>query len=159
MLFSKKERRLLAVTDGMLIPLSQVKDEAFSAGILGEGFAIEPTAGTIYSPAAGTVESISETKHAYTILTDDGLDILIHVGIDTVEMKGDGFLPMVAQGDRVKAGDVLLRADLDLIKKRGYPTTIPVLITNPEVLKELHVNSAPRVEGGQSNVAEYQIKS
>lgn len=159
MLFSKKEAYLLAVTDGDIIPLEQVKDEAFASGILGEGFAIEPTAGTVYSPVAGTVESIADTKHAYTLLTDDGLDLLIHVGIDTVELKGNGFLPMVSQGDHVQAGDVLLRADLELIRSRGYPTTIPVVITTPEKLKSLHILSSPRVMGGKSKAAEYQIKS
>ena len=159
MLFSKKEAYLWAVADGEVIPLEQVKDEAFASGILGEGFAIEPTAGTVYSPVAGTVESIADTKHAYTLLTDDGLDILVHVGIDTVELKGDGFLPMVRQGDRVKAGDVLLRADLELIRSRGYQATIPVVVTNPEKLKQFHVISSPRVMGGKTKAAEYQIQS
>lgn len=159
MLFSKKEAYLWAVADGEVIPLDQVKDEAFASGILGEGFAIEPSAGTVYSPVSGTVESIADTKHAYTLLTDDGLDVLVHVGIDTVELKGEGFLPMVQQGDHVKAGDVLLRANLELIRSQGYPLTIPVVVTNAETLKQFHVISSPQVIGGKSKAAKYQIQS
>ena len=159
MLFSKKSSYLLAVADGKVIPLSQVPDEAFASGILGQGFAIQPTAGTIFSPVDGTVDHISETHHAYTLLYKDGLDVLVHIGIDTVEMKGEGFLPMVAEGDRVKAGDVLARADLDLIRSRGFPTDIPVLITNPERLEHHAVTDSDTVTGGRSAVMEYRIKS
>ena len=84
MLFQKKEKLILAVADGEAVPLNEVPDEAFSSGILGVGFAIAPTSGTVYSPVSGKIESITETRHAYTILTDDGLDVLVHVGIDTV---------------------------------------------------------------------------
>ncbi|MBQ9131267.1 MAG: PTS glucose transporter subunit IIA [Clostridia bacterium] len=159
MLFSKFNARLLAVTDGNLLPLSQVPDQAFSSGILGQGYAIDPTAGTVYSPVSGTVDSIAETRHAYTILSEDGLDVLIHVGIDTVELKGEGFLPMVKIGDKVKAGDVLARADLDLIRSRGYATVIPVLITNPEALQGFRAAPAKTVTGGKSEALEYRIKS
>ena len=157
--FFKKDARLLAVADGKLIPLEQVADEAFSSGILGQGYAVEPTAGKIYSPADGTVESIADAKHAYTLLTDDGLDLLIHVGIDTVELHGEGFSPAVKEGDRVRAGDLLLHVDLPLIQSRGYATTVPVVITNPEMLKNLRLLSTQDVLGGKSNAAEYQIQS
>ena len=157
--FFKKDARLLAVADGKLIPLEQVADEAFSSGILGQGYAVEPTAGRIYSPTGGTVESIADAKHAYTLLTDDGLDLLIHVGIDTVELHGEGFSPTVKEGDRVRAGDLLLQVNLSLIQSRGYATTVPVVITNPEVLKHLRLLSPQDVLGGKSNAAEYQIQS
>ena len=134
-------------------------DEAFASGILGQGFAIQPTAGTISSPVDGTVDHISETHHAYTLLSKDGLDVLVHIGIDTVELKGEGFLPMVAEGDRVKAGDVRARADLELIRSRGLPTDIPVLITNPEQLEHHAVTETDTVTGGRSTVMEYRIKS
>ena len=156
MLFQKKEKIILAVADGYAVPLSEVPDEAFSSGILGQGFAIKPTAGTVYAPASGTVESISETKHAYTLLTEDGLDILVHVGIDTVELKGEGFLPMVNVGDKIKAGDVLSRADLDLIKSKGYETVIPVLITNSEKLSKNDLTIG-KVVGGKSEVLRYRL--
>ena len=159
MLFSKRTAKLLAVTDGQLRPLDQIPDEAFASGILGRGYAIEPTAGTVYSPIDGTVDSIAETHHAYTIQSADGLDVLIHVGIDTVELKGEGFLPMVRVGDRVKAGDVLARVDLDLLRSRGYQTVIPVLITNPEALQDFRLSPVKNVAGGKSDALEYRIKS
>ncbi len=134
MLFQKKQKAIVAVADGVSIPLSGVPDEAFASGMLGQGFAVKPSAGTVCAPIDGTVESISDTRHAYTLLSPDGLDVLVHIGIDTVEMKGEGFLSMVRVGDRVKAGDVLARADLDLIREKGFETVIPVLVTNPERL-------------------------
>ena len=97
----KKKQVLLAVTDGEAIPLSSVRDEAFASGMLGVGFAIEPSMGTVSSPVGGTVESVAETGHAYTIHTKDGLDILVHIGIDTVSLKGDGFLPMAKMMGRL----------------------------------------------------------
>ncbi len=132
MLFSKKEKTLLAVADGRAVPLSDVPDDAFASGILGVGVGIIPSAGTISAPVGGRIETVSETRHAYTILSEDGLDILVHIGIDTVTLGGEGFLPMVKPGDRVRAGDVIARVDLELLQKRGLPTIIPVLITNPE---------------------------
>ena len=154
-LFSKKEKSLLAVTDGVTIPLADVPDEAFSSGVLGIGFAIEPKTGTVYCPAGGQIDSITETKHAYTILTDDGLDILVHIGIDTVEMGGKGFLPMVAVGARVRAGDVLARVDLDELHRAGKPTVIPVLITNPDAVSH-HDLIYGEVLGGETQVLRYR---
>ena len=154
-LFFKKEKGLLAVSDGVAIPLSKVPDEAFSSGVLGIGFAVEPKTGTVYCPADGRVDSITETKHAYTILTDDGLDLLVHIGIDTVELDGKGFLPMVAVGDRVKAGDVLARVDLDELHRAGKPTVIPVLITNPDAVAH-HDLIYGEVLGGKTEVLRYR---
>ena len=157
--FFKKDLHLLAVADGRLIPLEQVADEAFSSGVLGQGYAVEPTAGNIYAPIDGTVESIADSKHAYTLLTDDGMDLLIHVGIDTVELHGEGFSPAVKEGDRVRAGDLLLQVDLPFLRSRGYSVTVPVVITNPEALKHLRLLPTQDVLGGKSNAAEYQIQS
>ena len=132
MLFSKKERTILAVAHGRAVPLSDVPDEAFASGMLGVGVAIIPSAGTICAPVDGRIETVAESRHAYTILSDDGLDILVHIGIDTVGLGGEGFLPMVNAGDRVHAGDVIARVDLELLRRRGLPTHIPVLVTNPD---------------------------
>ncbi len=152
----KKKQMLLAVADGEVISLSSVRDEAFASGMLGVGFAIEPSMGTVSSPVGGIVESVAETGHAYTIHTKDGLDILVHIGIDTVSLNGDGFLPMVKEGDTVKAGDVLARVDLDRVRKSGCPVTVPVLITNPEMLRDHSCFVGKHVIGGKDAVMEYR---
>lgn len=132
MLFSKKQICLPAVCVGKTVPLSEVPDEAFSSGMLGVGYAIEPADGHFYSPVNGRVESVTESKHAYSITSDEGLDILIHVGVDTVTLGGEGFVAQVKEGDRVRAGEPIALADLDLIREKGLPSVTAVLITNPE---------------------------
>ena len=154
-LFSKKAA-FLAVADGDVIPLEQVPDEAFASGVLGVGFAVLPTSGTVYSPVSGRVESVTDTGHAYTILSEDGLDVLVHVGIDTVELKGEGFMSFAYAGKTVKAGDVLARVDLDVLRQKEKPAHIPVLVTNPEQLTKYDV-SYGRVHGGKSRAMTYQI--
>lgn len=156
MLFQKKVKGLMAVADGKAIPLSEVPDEAFASGILGIGFAIEPDSGTVYCPTDGRIDSITDSKHAYTILSDDGLDVLVHIGIDTVELGGKGFLPMVSVGDRVKVGDVLARADLEVIRAAGKPTVIPVLVTDPDAVAH-HDLIYGDVQGGKSEVLRYRL--
>ncbi len=156
MRFHKKERILLAVADGQLHPLSDVPDEVFSQGLLGIGFAVDPTAGTVYSPADGRIQSVTDSRHAVTILTDDGLELLVHVGIDTVSLGGEGFLLMVSEGDRIRAGEVLLRVDLDLLRERGFSCMIPVVITNPELLKKTEFTHTKAL-GGKSEAARYTL--
>ena len=158
MRFSRKSGRLLAVTDGRILPLSAVPDEAFASGMLGVGFAIEPSAGTVYAPADGRIESIADGKHAYTLLTEDGLEVLIHVGIDTVSLGGEAFLPMVFPESAVKAGDVIARADLDRIREKGFSPIIPVLITNPEQLRDYTLTEAKAGLGGQTEALAYRSK-
>lgn len=158
MRFSRKSGRLLAVTDGRILPLSAVPDEAFASGMLGVGFAIEPSAGTVYAPAGGRIESIADGKHAYTLLTADGLEVLIHVGIDTVSLGGECFLPMVFPESAVKAGDVIARADLDRIREKGFSPIIPVLITNPEQLRDYTLTEAKAGLGGQTEALAYRRK-
>ena len=136
MRFGKKEIRLLAVCNGTSIPLSDFPDEAFSDGMLGEGLAIEPSDGRFYAPLAGRVLSIAKTGHAYTIESADGLDVLIHIGVDTVSMEGEGFSPSVREGDRVIAGDLLCTADLAKISLRGLSPLTAVVIANPEQIKD-----------------------
>ena len=158
MLFSKKDKAsdLLAVADGEIVPLEKVPDEAFSSGVLGVGFAVLPSSGVIHSPVDGKIASVTETGHAYTLLTEDGLDVLIHVGIDTVELRGEGFLTLVHEGQTVKAGDVLSRVDLEVLRQHGLATHIPVLVTNPERLTKHDVRYG-HVQGGKSRAMTYRI--
>ncbi len=117
---------------GEVIPLAKVKDEGFSQGVLGKGIAVLPSEGKIYSPISGTVETILDTKHAVGISGEKGLEILIHVGLDTVELGGKYFDAKVKQGDEVKKGQLLLEFDMEAIKKAGYDITTPVIIINSE---------------------------
>ena len=155
MLFVKKEKLMLAVADGQAIPLSEVPDEAFASGMLGVGFAIKPTAGTVYSPVSGKIISITDSRHAYTILTDDGLDVLVHIGIDTVSLGGEGFVSMVVAGEHIQAGSVIARADMELITSKNLSTVIPVLVTNPENLTKTDFTYG-KVLGGKSEVMRYK---
>ena len=156
MLFQKKEKKLLAVADGNAIPLTEVPDEAFSSGLLGVGFAVDPTGGHIYSPVSGRLQSISQTRHAYTILSDDDLDVLVHIGIDTVELNGMGFTSHVREGDTLNTGDLLATVDLALLKSKNYSCVIPVLISNPERLSGIDFTYG-RVLGGKSEAARYRL--
>lgn len=135
MLFSKKQICLPAVCTGKTVPLSSMPDEAFASGMLGVGYAIEPADGHFYSPVNGRVEAVSETKHAYTLISDEGLDILIHIGVDTVTLGGDGFVAEVKEGDRVRVGEPIALADLEQIRKKGLPTVTAVLVANPEKIE------------------------
>lgn len=117
---------------GEVTELSKVEDEAFSTGLLGKGIAIKPVEGKVVAPANGVVTTFFPTGHALGITTDNGTEILIHVGMDTVQLEGKYFTPRVKQGDKIKAGDVLLEFDIDKIKESGFSTITPVIITNSD---------------------------
>lgn len=123
---------------GTLVPLSEVPDETFASGVLGEGIAIEPSDGLFCSPADGTVETIAETKHAIGFAADNGLEILVHVGLETVSLNGEGFEILVKEGDKVKAGQPVAKADLALIRERGLKTITSIVVTGGADEKELH---------------------
>ena len=123
---------------GTLVPLSEVPDETFASGVLGEGIAIEPSDGLFCSPVDGTVETIAETKHAIGFAADNGLEILVHVGLETVSLNGEGFEILVKEGDRVKAGQPVAKADLALIRERGLKTITSMVLTGGADDMELH---------------------
>lgn len=123
---------------GTLVPLSEVPDETFASGVLGEGIAIEPSDGLFCSPVDGTVETIAETKHAIGFAADNGLEILVHVGLETVSLNGEGFEILVKEGDRVKAGQPVARADLALIRERGLKTITSIVLTGGADDRKLH---------------------
>lgn len=117
---------------GDVMPLEMIKDEVFSKGLLGKGVAIEPTEGKVVAPVDGVVTTLFPTYHAIGITSDKGAEILIHVGMDTVQLEGKCFTPKIAQGDKVKAGQLLLEFDIKGIKNAGLPVTTPVIITNSD---------------------------
>lgn len=127
-----KQEVIISPIKGDVIELSQVKDEVFSAGLLGKGVAIEPKEGKVVSPVDGTLTTLFPTHHALGITSDNGAEILIHVGMDTVQLEGKCFNPKVKQGDKIKAGQVLLEFDIDGIKEAGYPVTTPVIVSNSD---------------------------
>ena len=124
-LFGGQEEKkvILAPVSGKAIPMSEVADPTFSQEILGKGVAIVPASGTIVAPAAGTVAVMFETGHAVSLKTDSGAELIVHIGLDTVNLKGRYFRACVAQGDAVKAGDTLVEVDLEQVKAAGYDVT------------------------------------
>lgn len=132
---------LLKPLIGTSLPLDQVDDPVFSSGAMGEGVAIEPSEGLLLAPADGEIILLADTKHAVGLKTVQGAEILMHVGLDTVELEGKPFNAKVAVGDRVKQGDTLLEIDLDEIKAAGKPTTTPVIVTNAGDYADIQVNN------------------
>lgn len=135
---------------GFIKPLSDVDDEVFSSGVLGKGIAIEPTVGNVYSPVDGIVSALLPTRHAVGITSDDGAEILIHIGLDTVQLEGKYFIAKVAQGTQVKRGDMLIEFDIEAIKEAGYKLTTPVIITNTDKFIDIFETDAQKVEVGNT---------
>lgn len=129
--------RIFAPMTGEVLKLSEINDQAFSSEALGKGLAINPTDGKVYSPVDGTITMLFRTNHAVGITSNKGVEILIHIGMDTVEIDGNGFLSHVKQGDKIKAGDLLIEVDLEKVKKSGYETITPILVTNYDDLLDL----------------------
>lgn len=158
MFFSKKNKfkNIVSPLNGKLCKLEEVPDEVFSQKMLGDGVAVIPTDGTICSPVAGVVSQITDTLHAYCITSDDGLDILIHFGIDSVKLKGEGFEVLVKEGDKVTPGTPICKANIELIKEKGYNLHTPVLITNMDEIKNIKTLEG-EVKAGESNIIEYEL--
>lgn len=129
-----------APMEGKVIALSKVSDPTFSQEMLGKGAAIIPTNGKVFSPVDGKVEMVFGTKHAISMSTDTGIQILIHVGIDTVSLKGEPFQTFVETGQKVQRGELLMEADLAAIKRAGLDTVTPIVICNSEHYKEIITN-------------------
>jgi beta-glucoside PTS system EIICBA component len=143
---------------GEVIPLAEVKDEAFGSGALGKGVAIEPTEGKLFAPLSGNISVLFPTGHAVGIKTDSGADILIHIGMDTVELKGKHFKAHVKQGDHVEKGQLLIDFDIAGIKADGYIVTTPVVITNHDQYGGLDTTEAKQIRNGEKLI-ELTVKS
>ena len=128
---------LAADAVGAFVKMEDIPDEVFAQGILGPGCGIEPTGDTVYAPFDGTVTQIATTLHAVGMTSSEGTELLIHVGMDTVEMKGQGFTSLTKEGAKVKAGTPLLKVDLDAIRAAGHPTATAIIVTNGDDLGEL----------------------
>ena len=127
-------------TKGKIIPYTEIKDETFASGVLGQGVGIEPDEGVVYAPMDGEISSVAESKHAIGITGAEDMELLIHVGVDTVEMKGDGFNTLVAEGDKVVKGQKIMEFDKAKIKAAGKPDTVVVLLTNSDDYEDLKLS-------------------
>jgi len=143
---------------GRVIPIEEIPDEAFSSRAMGDGFGIEPAEGTVAAPVDGEIMMLFPSKHAVGIKTSEGHEILIHVGVDTVKLDGQGFESFVNEGDQVKKGQKLLKADLDAIKDKVPSTTTAVLFTNLTADQKLTLKKTGDMEQGESNIFEFKTK-
>ena len=137
--FKGLTEEVYSVADGQVVALEQVKDPVFAQKMMGDGFAVEPANGNIVSPVSGTVSSIFPTKHALGLVTEAGLEVLVHIGLDTVSLEGKPFTVHVAEGQKVTAGDLLVTADLDAIRAAGRETSTIVVFTNGDVIKSVNL--------------------
>ena len=146
--FTNQSKTVLTPLQGKVLAQADIPDETFAQGILGPGCGIEPTGDTVYAPFDGTITQVASTLHAIGITSDDGIELLIHVGMDTVEMQGKGFTALVKEEQKVKAATALLKVDLDAIRAANHPTTTAVIVTNADDLPKLHIIAGGIVSTG-----------
>ena len=139
-----KDTILSAPMNGQVIPIAEVQDEVFATCVLGEGIAIEPSEGKLYAPADGVIDNVFDTKHAIGILTEDGVEILLHIGINTVQLNGAHFELHVEKEQQVKKGDLLISFDQDAIRAAGYLCTTPMIVCNTDDYQSI----TPIAQGG-----------
>jgi glucose-specific phosphotransferase system IIA component len=144
----KKETIVLAPISGKVRPLSSLQDETFRSGILGPGIAIVPEDGRVTAPADGTLSQMFDTGHAFSMLTSAGAELLVHVGLDTVRLKGKHFTRIGKTGDTVKAGDHMIDFDKDAVRGEGYDPSIVVVVLNPDHFKKIRFTEEEFVQAG-----------
>jgi len=144
---------IFAPVTGKLLPITEVPDPVFSQKMMGDGFAIDPTDGKIYSPVYGKVVSVFPTKHAVSLLTNDGLEVLVHVGMDTVTLKGEGFTAHVSEGSIVTPNDLMISVNLEAIRSKVPSLITPIIFTNLQE-KAVKLLKSGIVNHGEENVAE-----
>jgi PTS system glucose-specific IIA component len=138
---------IIAPLSGEIVNIEDVPDVVFAEKIVGDGIAIKPTGNTIVAPVDGTIGKIFETNHAFSIESDDGIELFVHFGIDTVELKGEGFKRIAEEGQHVKKGDLIIEFDLPLLEEKAKSTLTPVVISNMDEIKELTKLSGTVVVG------------
>lgn len=153
------EETFIAPLTGTVKKIEDVPDPVFSQKMMGDGIAIEPTDGEVVSPVDGEIVQFFHTRHAIGIRSNTGLEILIHVGLDTVTMNGEGFTGHVKEGDKVKAGDKLISFDLELIKEKATSTITPVVITNGDILEFLEKMNELQCIKGVTPLIQTKVKS
>lgn len=145
-----KKTTLCAHLSGDIIPLEDIEDEAFSQKVLGDGIAIEPTEGKLYSPCDGKVDMVFETKHAINLISDDGCEILLHIGIDTVKLLGKHFKAHVSDGQRIRKGDLLITFNIKEIRRAGFKTVTPMIVCNSDEYEKFNTLLSGKVSVGDA---------
>jgi PTS system D-glucosamine-specific IIA component/PTS system glucose-specific IIA component len=156
--FLKRNFKLIAPMSGKIIKLDEVKDEIFSQKMAGDGIAIETCGDLVVAPADGDLTFIFKTNHAFGMSLDNGIELLIHIGLDTVGLAGEGFERLVREGQSVKAGEPIIKINREFILERGCSLVSPILITNPNAVKFSDLNIGKSVKVGQDVVLEYKLK-
>ena len=142
----KTEMSIYAPVQGNVISRESIPDETFASGVLGDGVGIEPEIGEVVAPFDGEISSVTDTRHAIGVSGPGGMELLIHVGVDTVKMNGDGFALLVSEGEKVRRGQKLMTFDISKIKANGYSTTTAVLLTNSDDYKSFKVVKTGRTK-------------
>lgn len=156
--FFKRTFKLVAPVSGRVMDLSEVPDEIFADKMVGEGIAIEVTDDLVVAPADGEITLIFKTNHAFGMILDNDVEVLVHIGLDTISLGGAGFKRLVAEGERVKAGDPILKVDREYITSRSCSLITPVLITNHDIVTFTSFNIEGEVKAGSDTILEYKLK-
>ena len=159
--FLKKKKSqtvgLVAPVSGHLVPITEVNDPVFSTKMMGDGFAVIPAAGEVRSPVSGKIVSVFDTKHAISIQTDNGLEVLVHLGIDTVELKGAPFKVYVNENDTIQAGDKIADMDLTALKAAGKDNSVMVIFTNSNSILDFTISTNGKVNAG-NEIGKVELK-
>lgn len=156
--FFNKEEKIMAPVTGKTVDIAKVPDEVFSSKMVGDGVAIEPTGDTFVAPADGELKMLFVTNHAYALELKKGVEILVHIGLDTVALKGEGFTALKKQGDMVKKGEPIVKIDLEFMKSKGINLISPIIFTELGTLKEFKAIVGENVVAGEDPVLTYKNK-
>ncbi|QLK86180.1 PTS glucose transporter subunit IIA [Staphylococcus sp. 17KM0847] len=154
----KKEIEIFAPMTGEFVKLEDIPDPVFAQKMMGDGFGIKPSEGKVVSPISGVIDNVFPTKHAIGLKADNGLEILVHIGLDTVQLNGEGFETLVSSGDRVEVGDDLVTFDLDYIHQNAKSTISPVIITNINHVESHQIHDATELVRGTTQVIDVTVK-
>lgn len=153
-----KEEVIMAPLTGKIYQLEEVPDPVFAEKMMGEGIAIEPSDGIVVAPFDGEIIQLFPTKHAIGMKGESGLEILIHIGLETVALKGEGFETFIQQGDHVKMGDKLITFELDVIKEKASSTITPIIMTKGDAIESFKITDDTTVVAGKSKLIDVQMK-
>lgn len=153
-----KDVEVFAPISGEYVKIEDIPDPVFAQKMMGDGFGIKPSEGVVVSPISGVVDNVFPTKHAVGLKADNGLEILVHIGLDTVQLNGEGFETFVESGDQVQVGDKLVEFDTNHIEQNAKSSISPVIITNTDHADSIHIDSPAQVTKGETKVIDVTVK-